>query len=180
MKSFIQFLTYFRIIASPGIFFFIVVSNDFGLALCIFFLAGISDFWDGYLARKYGHESVLGGILDPIADKILLMFMILALSIHLSSAFIGIIGGLILAREFWVSALRNFNSQNGYPNLMEVTFLAKMKTAVQFTALFIYLLGLFLNNGLLLLIAHLIFFGSMIISLKTGMEYTIKTFNAFN
>jgi hypothetical protein len=37
-----------------------------------------------------------------------------------------------------------------------------------------------LDNGLLLLIAHFIFFGSMIISLKTGMEYTVKTFNAFN
>ena len=81
--------------------------------LFLFFLASISDYWDGFLARKYNLESIIGAILDPIADKILTTFLILALSIEFSSIFIGMIGGIILVREYWVGALRDFNAKNG-------------------------------------------------------------------
>jgi CDP-diacylglycerol--glycerol-3-phosphate 3-phosphatidyltransferase len=79
--------------------------------LLLFFLASISDYWDGLLARKYKLESTLGAVLDPIADKILITFLILALSIELSSSFIGMVGGIMLIREFWVGALRDLNAR---------------------------------------------------------------------
>ena len=72
-----------------------------------------SDYWDGFLARKYNLESTIGEVLDPIADKILLTFLIIALSIELSSIFIGMVGGMILVREFWVGALRDINARQG-------------------------------------------------------------------
>ena len=85
MRNLIQLLTYFRIIAGPIIFIMIVVLENYGVALLIFILAGASDYWDGYLARKYSLTSVLGEVLDPIADKILITFTVIAISMNLES-----------------------------------------------------------------------------------------------
>ena len=62
---------------------------------------------DGYLARKYDAVSKLGEILDPIADKILILFVLFGLAINLSSYLIGFIGAIIITREIWVGALRD-------------------------------------------------------------------------
>ena len=71
MNYFIQLLTYFRILIAPIIFILITLYDLYGWALFLFFLASISDYWDGFLARKYNLESIIGAVLDPIADKIL-------------------------------------------------------------------------------------------------------------
>ena len=68
------------------------------LALLLFFLAGVTDYFDGYLARKYNAVSQLGEILDPIADKILILFVLFGLAINLSSYLIGFIGAIIVIR----------------------------------------------------------------------------------
>ena len=132
MNYFIQFLTYFRILIAPVIFILITLYDSYGWALSLFFLASISDYWDGFLARKYNLESIIGAVLDPIADKILTTFLILALSLELSSIFVSMIGGMILAREYWVGALRDLNSKNGNYSATNVTYLAKIKTSLQF------------------------------------------------
>ena len=111
MNYFIQSLTYFRILIAP-IIFLLILLNLYGWALLLTVMAASSDFWDGYLARRYDLESTLGSILDPIADKILLTFLILSLTLAMSSPFIGFIGGLIFIREFWVAALRDINARN--------------------------------------------------------------------
>lgn len=176
MKKFIQFLTYFRIFIAPIIFLLITVYNFYGWALILFFLASISDYWDGFLARKYHLVSVIGAVLDPVADKILTIFLILALSIELSSIFIGMAGAIILAREFWVGALRDLNAQQGNSNATKVTFLAKIKTSLQLATFSIYLFGLFFNNALLLFISNFFLLFALIITLITGLSYTIATF----
>ena len=111
MNHFIQSLTYFRIFIAPIIFILITMFNLYGWALFLFFLASISDYWDGFLARKYKLESTFGAVLDPIADKVLATFLILALTLELSSIFIGMAGGIMLVREFWVGALRDLNAR---------------------------------------------------------------------
>ena len=176
MNYFIQFLTYFRIFTAPIIFMLITVFHFHGWALFLFLLASISDYWDGFLARKYKLESRVGEILDPIADKILAMFLILALCIELSSVFIGMVGGIMLAREFWVAALRDLNARQGTAESTKVTFLAKLKTAIQLSTFSFYLIGLTLNNSLVLFISNFLLFLALIITLKTGLSYTIATF----
>ena len=114
------------------------------MGIILFFLASISDYWDGFLARKYKLESMIGEVLDPIADKILAMFLILALCIELSSVFIGMVGGMMLAREFWVAALRDLNARQGTSESTKVTFLAKLKTSIQLLTFSFYLIGLLL------------------------------------
>ena len=175
MNFFIQFLTYSRILVSPIIFLFITFFDFYGWALILFVLASISDYWDGYLARKYNLESALGEVLDPIADKILVTFLILALSIELASVFFAFVGGLILIREFWVSALRDFNGRTGNLKATKVTFVAKLKTTLQFITFGSFLLGLYLNNALLIFISNFFLFLALIITIKTGLSYTIDT-----
>ena len=176
MNYFIQCLTYFRILIAPIIFLLITVFDSYAWALLLFLLASLSDYWDGFLARKFNLESVEGMVLDPIADKILVTFLILALSLELTSIFIGMVGGIMLVREFWVGALRDLNARQGNSNATQVTFLAKIKTSIQFLAFTSYLLGLALNNSLILFTSNFFLFLALIITLQTGLSYTIATF----
>ncbi|MEL0243787.1 MAG: CDP-alcohol phosphatidyltransferase family protein [Gammaproteobacteria bacterium] len=176
MNYFIQCLTYFRILVAPVIFLLITLFDSYLWALLLFFLASISDYWDGFLARKYDLESVFGAILDPIADKILIIFLILALTLELSSVFIGMVGGTMLIREFWVAALRDFNARQGNSDATKVMYMAKVKTSIQFITFSFYLLGLVFNSALLLFLSNFLLFIALIITLQTGLSYTISTF----
>ena len=176
MNYFIQFLTYFRILIAPIIFILVTLFDFYGWALLLFFIASISDYWDGFLARKYNLESMIGEVIDPIADKILTMFLIIALCIELSSIFIGMVGGMMLAREFWVAALRDLNARQGTSDSTKVTFLAKFKTSIQLLTFSFYLIGLSLNSSLILFISNFLLFLALIITIQTGLSYTIATF----
>ena len=176
MKILINFLTYSRIACGPIIFLLVTIFESYGGALLLFFFASISDFLDGYFARKYKLTSVLGAILDPIADKILILFLIIALTINLESLYFGFIGSLMLAREFWVAALRDFNARNGNQVATEVTFLAKIKTFAQLVALGGYIVALYLNSALILFLSDFLFFGALIITIQTGVKYSLKSF----
>ena len=176
MNNFIQILTYFRIIAGPIILFLILVFQSYGIALTILLLASASDYWDGYLARKYSLTSMLGAVLDPIADKILITFVLIALALALDSIFIAFVGSVILAREFWVGALRDLNARNGNEAATNVTFLAKIKTTVQLGTFCVILAGLYLNSALIIFIGDFFLFLDLIITIQTGLSYTISTF----
>jgi CDP-diacylglycerol--glycerol-3-phosphate 3-phosphatidyltransferase len=176
MNYFIQSLTYFRIFVAPIIFLLVTMLNSYGLALFLFVLASITDYWDGYLARKHNLESIIGSILDPIADKILVTFLILALAIELKSIFIGLLGGFILVREFWVGALRDINARNNNDSATKVSLLAKAKTTIQFITFSSFLFGLYTNNALILFVANFLLVLALIITLQTGLSYTIATF----
>ena len=176
MNNFIQILTYFRIIAGPMIFCLIVVFQSYGIALSILLLASASDYWDGYLARKYSLTSVLGAVLDPIADKILVTFVLIAFVLALDSIFIAFLGSIMLAREFWVGALRDFNARNGNEAATTVTFLAKIKTTMQLVTFCWILTGLYFNSELMMFLGNFFLFTSLIITIQTGISYTMATF----
>ena len=93
LKNIPNFLTILRIILIPSIVICIEIGNEkyYWIALFLYVTACFSDFFDGYLARKFDIESNFGRFLDPIADKILVTFLILALSIEISSVFIGMV-----------------------------------------------------------------------------------------
>ena len=176
MNYFIQSLTFFRILIAPIIFLLITLLDSYFWALFLFLLASISDYWDGFLARKYKLESIIGAVLDPIADKILVTFLILALCLELTSIFIGLVGGMLLVREFWVGALRDFNARQNNSEATKVTLLAKTKTFFQFITFSSYLLGLALNNSLILFTSNFFLVLALIITLQTGLSYTMSTF----
>jgi len=180
MKLFINFLTISRILLGPIIFILILYWEAFMASLLLFLFASISDYFDGALARKYDLSSSLGEVLDPIADKILVLFMLFALSLHFSSIYIGFISCLMLAREFWVSALRDLNARNLNTSATKVSFMAKIKTTIQLSAVGLYLLGLSYDIVFMLFLGDFVLFIALIIGLKTGLTYSLKTFSNFS
>ena len=172
----INILTLSRILIAIIIFNLLMLENYYLLAFILFFIAGLTDYFDGFLARKFNASSQIGEILDPIADKILIVFLCFGLSLNLSSYLIGFGGALIITREIWVSALRDFNSRNNNSEATKVIFIAKIKTSIQIFTISIYLLALAFNIMLLIPIADIFMIISVLITLYTGYIYTLSTF----
>ena len=176
MSLFINLITVSRMVFGAIIFVLLTRTELYWYAFILFFIASITDYFDGYLARKYNLVSQLGEILDPIADKILIVFLLFAIAINLTSYYIGFLSAIIITREVWVGALRDFNARQQNTNATRVTFLAKIKTTIQLFTISTYLLGLAMNNMVIVLIADIMLFLSFIVTVYTGWVYTLNTF----
>ncbi|MDA7828854.1 CDP-diacylglycerol--glycerol-3-phosphate 3-phosphatidyltransferase [Gammaproteobacteria bacterium] len=176
MAIFINLLTISRMALGAFIFILLTRTEMYWIAFVLFFIASITDYFDGYLARKYNHVSQIGEILDPIADKILIVFLLFAISVNLTSYYIAFVSSLIITREIWVGALRDFNARQNKSGATKVTFLAKIKTTVQLFTISIYLLGLALNNMIILLLGDIMLFLSFAVTIYTGFIYSYNSF----
>tara|TARA_B100001113_G_scaffold234797_1_gene192935 strand:- start:202 stop:744 length:543 start_codon:yes stop_codon:yes gene_type:complete len=170
----INLITLLRILLALIISLLVIMGEYYVVALVLFFFAGISDYLDGFLARKYNATSQIGEILDPIADKILIVFILITLSVNLSSFLLAFSSSLIISREIWVSALRDYCSRRGITNATKVTYLAKVKTSVQLFTISLYLLGLAINNMMLIVIGDAFLILSVLVTIYTGYEYTMN------
>jgi len=130
-------LTLSRILAVPllvGFLWWPAWQAGYAIAFGLYLLMGLTDYFDGYVARAQGTVSKLGIFLDPIADKIMVASVVLILVGTRDIAGVHIIAALvILLREIAVSGLREFLAQ--LQVLMPVSALAKWKTALQLLAL---------------------------------------------
>jgi cardiolipin synthase len=128
-------LTYGRLVAVPVVAGLMLWGGDATrwAALALFIGAAITDFFDGYLARRWGQQSALGRMLDPIADKVLVaaVLLVLAADRTISGAHLWA-GIIILSREVLVSGLREFLAELRVS--VPVTKVAKWKTTVQLIA----------------------------------------------
>ena len=176
IANILNVITLSRIFCAILIYLILFIESNYSVALFLFFVASFSDFLDGYLARKTDSVSVLGEILDPIADKLLIVFVLIGLSINLDSFLIGFISAVIISREIWVAALRDINSRNNQSDKTKVTFLAKTKTAMQMLSILMYLFGLTINNMIVLFFADIILIIALLVTIQTGFQYTISTF----
>jgi len=175
MTNFINFITIARIFLAPIILVFLIFGN-YLVCVLLFFLAGLTDYFDGYFARKYNAVSELGEILDPIADKILVVFILIGLSVELDSQLMALLSSLIIAREIGVAALRDYSARNNLSERTKVTFLAKAKTSVQLLTIGLYLLALAISFNLLIVISDIFLIVATFITLYTGYQYTLNVF----
>tara|TARA_B100001093_G_scaffold490012_1_gene528687 strand:- start:867 stop:1400 length:534 start_codon:yes stop_codon:yes gene_type:complete len=173
MTKYINFLTITRILLAPVILIFLVFGN-YLICTLLFFFAGITDYLDGFLARKYNAESQLGEILDPIADKVIVVFVLFGLSAELDSYLIAFLSSLIISREIGVAAIRDFASRNNLSKRVKVTFLAKTKTAVQLLTLGLYFIALTFDLNLLIVICDIFLIAATLITLYTGYQYALN------
>jgi CDP-diacylglycerol--glycerol-3-phosphate 3-phosphatidyltransferase len=166
-------LTLARIAAVPAVVAALFISGETGRfwALVIFLLASITDFFDGYLARKLDAQSRFGTMLDPIADKLLVATVLIMLILR------GTVQGLdsiaillILGREIFISGLREFLA--GERVSLPVTMLAKWKTTVQMLAI-VALLAFGEMPGIGADLARAALWLAAALSLWTGAQYTL-------
>lgn len=142
MKFLPNILTVIRILMTP-LFVLCLLEDGWQLyAVLIFGVASLTDWYDGYLARRYGLTSDWGKFLDPLADKILV------LSAFFSFVYLGIVKlwmvMVIVLRDFIITGLRSYNMRRGKP--MITNLLAKTKTFTQMTMIVVILLFIALQS----------------------------------
>jgi CDP-diacylglycerol--glycerol-3-phosphate 3-phosphatidyltransferase len=193
LKHVPNILTVLRMILTP-IFIYSVLSSHLQIyAIAIFFVASISDWFDGYLARKYSLTSEWGRFWDPLADKILI------LSALFSFSYLGLIQLwmviVILIRDCIVTGLRSYSLIKGKP--MMTNIFAKMKTATQlamigFILIFIVFQSLmvelgnefnsYIANTVDLITTYNIIYGGMffvtMITIFSGLFYLYQNWSA--
>ncbi len=126
-------ITLFRIVLIPIflIIFYLPLSwSNFG-AFAVFGLASISDILDGYLGRKLNQSSAVGAFIDPVADKLMVVVALVMIAQDYSSWLVSIAAIIMIAREVFISALREFMSSRGKRNIIAVSNMGKYKTAAQ-------------------------------------------------
>lgn len=134
-------LTLLRIALIPifmGVFFLPV---EWANALCavLFTSAALTDWLDGYLARRLGQTSAFGAFLDPVADKLMVAAALVLLVQAIPSPWMAVAGVIIIGREITVSALREWMAQLGKHKTVAVSMIGKLKTTMQMIALVLLL-----------------------------------------
>lgn len=136
-------LTILRLFAAPGVaVMFLYFHRPYAdwLALALFISAAITDYFDGYLARLWKQESKFGAMLDPIADKAMVVIAIMVITGYSGmNPWLILPATVILFREVFVSGLREFLGHKA--GLLNVTKLAKWKTTAQMVAIAVLFLG---------------------------------------
>jgi len=105
------------------------------IVTAIFFIAGVTDWFDGYLARKWDQQSSFGAFLDPVADKLMVATALVMLVSKHPSIWLVIPAIIIIGREITVSALREWMANNGDTHKVAVSIIGKVKTAAQMWAI---------------------------------------------
>lgn len=100
-----------------------------------FMIAAITDWLDGYLARKLNVSSKLGAFLDPVADKLIVAAALIVVAVEYQNIWVTLSAVVILMREISISALREWMAENNAREVVAVSYLGKIKTASQLAAL---------------------------------------------
>jgi CDP-diacylglycerol--glycerol-3-phosphate 3-phosphatidyltransferase len=134
-------LTYVRIALIPLI--VVIYLSDLAwatsIAAIIFILAGITDWLDGYLARRLNQTSAFGAFLDPVADKLMVAIALMLVVYRHNDVHVLIPALVIIGREITVSALREWMAELGQRKQVAVSYLGKIKTTVQIIAIVLLL-----------------------------------------
>jgi len=137
LKSLPMVMTWSRVVLIPVfiILYYSPIEDARFWAGLAFMIAAITDWFDGYLARKLNVDSKLGAFLDPVADKLIVAAALIVVAVEYQNLWVTISAILIMMREVGISALREWMAENNARELVAVSNLGKIKTASQLAAL---------------------------------------------
>jgi len=149
------------------------------LALICFLLAGLTDYLDGYVARKTNTQSSLGALLDLLADKLLVCLTLVWL-ITLNNDLVFVIPVLIIVlRELSISSIRQYIVESDSDNHLEVSFIGKSKTTIQFIAISLSIIAPGINPYVGILAITVLWIASLI-SIFSLYKYLVIWNRFFN
>lgn len=141
------------------------------IMVVIFLIGAISDFFDGYLARKHNLVTSFGKFMDPLADK-LLVFAALILLLKQNNVLAPWVVIVMLGREFVVSGLRMLAAEKG--EVIAAGLLGKIKTNIQFLLIVLLLLFGETNIHLVWIVNYIVMGAAVVSTLWSGIDYVIK------
>ena len=167
-----------RIVLIPVFLFFFLNAEPEGgtfrlVAVAVFLVASISDFFDGHLARKWNMVSNFGKLIDPLADKMLVSAAMIALAYRQELAAWVVV--IIICREFWITALRQLALEQSQ-EVIAASIWGKAKTALQMTMLTVLIAGIGNVDGLFgqtgAAIANILVYLAVIATVLSAVSYT--------
>jgi CDP-diacylglycerol--glycerol-3-phosphate 3-phosphatidyltransferase len=170
-------LTLLRIILIPVLVlvFYSPLEWSYQISAAIFGLAALTDWLDGYLARRLQQLSVFGAFLDPVADKLMVTVALVLLVQDNPSPLFAVPAAVIVGREIAISALREWMSEIGERTKVAVSIIGKIKTTIQMVAILLLLykmpLGPFPAHDvgvILLYVAAILTLWSMLVYLRAA------------
>ena len=131
------FLTLFRVVLIP--FFIICFYLPFKwapfLTALLFFIAAVTDWFDGFLARRWNQTTRFGAFLDPVADKVMVAAALVLVVQYYHNFWVTIPAIVMISREIIISALREWMAEVGNRNKVSVPWMGKIKTTAQMISL---------------------------------------------
>lgn len=179
-----NFLTLLRISLIPifVLVYYLPFQGHYWIAALIFAIAAITDWLDGYLARKLKQVSALGEFLDPVADKLIVVVALVVLLQSYPTIWLALAAAIIIGREIVISALREWMAELGKRQHVAVQGLGKFKTAIQLLAIFILLAhnpaGVGLFSNLTLICGYVLLYAAAILTLWSMVIYLRAAFLA--
>lgn len=137
----------------------------------IFFIAGFTDWLDGFFARRYNSESSLGAFLDPVADKIMVAVTLVVLIETYCSLWIAIPAMVIISREIIISALREWMAELGQRASVGVSYIGKVKTTAQMGAIMLLLIQVPKWGLIPVIVAYTMLYMSVALTLYSMVIY---------
>ena len=137
MTNIPNLLTYFRILLIPFfvVLFYLPYQWSYLAAAIVFILAAVTDWFDGYLARKLNQSTAFGAFLDPVADKIMVAAALVVIVEHYNTVWVTIPALTMIGREILISALREWMAEIGKRSSVAVGWIGKWKTSIQMISL---------------------------------------------
>jgi CDP-diacylglycerol--glycerol-3-phosphate 3-phosphatidyltransferase len=167
-------LTWIRIVLIPVlvVVFYMPFDRALLVAAGIFAFAAITDWLDGYLARRLGQVTPFGAFLDPVADKLMVAVALVLLVERHDTVLFTLAACVIIGREIVVSALREWMAELGQRTSVAVSYVGKVKTAFQMVAITALLaISPTTEEGWLLAVSYLMLYTAAILTLWSMVIY---------
>lgn len=167
------YLTLLRIALIPLLAVVFYLPWEYARLTCtlIFAVAGFTDWLDGYLARKMGLETAFGAFLDPVADKLMVAFVLILIVQAEANPYLAVPAAIIIGREITIASLREWMAEIGQRTKVKVSQLGKWKTTAQMLAISFLLYRDDLFNLPVLTIGYWLLYVSAVLTLWSMVNY---------